>query len=381
MSWYSDLAKLLSKGGKAVAKTFKSTGKEGTKLAKSAASEAKSASKAKEIVKSPNFIHGEEAKKAAEGASSSAKKAAEGVSSSAKSIPEDAKINTTAKRAVSPETPKPAPVESPPTDIRNRKGLSGWFTGNFHEKVQTAKNVAQIPIYAAAGVPALAIGASSTKSWIEGNGILHGAMTGAFGQDTTDQIKNNGIAGGVKSVLFGDDYANDAIAPALVKNIFGDDCIENVRNGCQNLMSSITSGRQAQTVPPVIGYDANGQPIYGVMPDASMMQPTSSPFGSINNMVSNITGGKLNTMNALELIAAAYMMFSSRFGWMGKIGSILLGGNVAKDMQARQQAQLQSQLQSQQMMQQQVLMPQMLAAPMYQEPAPEEDNVVFRMRR
>lgn len=365
MSWYSDFVKFLTKVGKTTAKTSKAVGKEMPKAAKTATAEAKEVA---------NTTKG-----AVKGVESGGKAGGELVPTAGRStevLAEGATVEQSLKGVAKKTLKEPAKE----TAVKG-KGFSGWFSGNFREKVQTAKNVAQIPFYAAAAVPALAIGASSTKSWIEGNGILHGAMIGAFGQDTTDQIENNGIAGGAKSVLFGGDYANDAIAPALVKNIFGDDCIENVRHGCQNLMNSMTSGSQPEAVPQVIGYDANGQPIYGVMPDASMMQPTSSPFGSINNMVSNITGGKLNTMNALELIAAAYMMFSSRFGWMGKIGSILLGGNVAKDMQARQQAQLQSQLQSQQMMQQQVLMPQMLAAPMYQEPALEEENVVTRMRR
>lgn len=257
----------------------------------------------------------------------------------------------------------------------SKKGLSGWFSGNFKENVQTVKNVTKIPFYAAAGVPAVAIASSATKSWAEGNGILHGAMTSALGQEATEKIEDNGIAGGVKNVLFGREYDDDAIAPAFVKNIFGDASIDNAKNLYHGMVGQL-SGGQNQPIPQLMGYDSNGQPIYGIQPESSAVQPSSGPFGSINNMVSNITGGKLDAMNAVELIAAAYMMFSSRFGWMGKIGSILLGGNVAKDMQARQQAQL---LASQQFGQQQVLMPP-VAVPMYQDLVPEE-NVVSRMRR
>ena len=61
------------------------------------------------------------------------------------------------------------------------------------------------------------------------------------------------------------------------------------------------------------------------------------PFQGINNYIENMTGGKIGDMDAAALMAAAYMMFGSRFGWMGKVASMRIGGYTVKDMQQRRQ--------------------------------------------
>lgn len=58
-------------------------------------------------------------------------------------------------------------------------------------------------------------------------------------------------------------------------------------------------------------------------------------MNGVNAVANELTGGNVSKMNMLALLASAYMMFG-RFGWLGKAGSLMLGGMTMRNINQHQ---------------------------------------------
>lgn len=201
---------------------------------------------------------------------------------------------------------------------------------------------------------------------VKGEGITEPVMEGLFGEEAA----NKGAVHCLNRTLFGKDDQDNSLVENTVDFVGGKgtynqaaDFVSNTvekgreyigdakEQGREMLQSAVASDTQ-MTVPSqgqTVLYDSNGNPHVITQPDVPPQQiqqiSQMSPFSGVDNFVASVTGGKISAFNMLEIIAAAYMMFGNRFGWIGKIGGALIGGSAAKEISARaaqQQAMAQS---------------------------------------
>lgn len=237
----------------------------------------------------------------------------------------------------------------------------------------------------------------------DGDGILTAAAKDIFGEE---KVKETGIAGGVKEAVFGSNNADESVLENVTDLAFGEGTYEGAiqkvsdayhatsdyaRQGMSFVRDSVmpqgqpgTNLQQGQLL-----YDANGN-VVGAYPGAGAYNPqqvaamqSATPFSSIGGFINQISGGKVTGLNALEIVAAAYMMFGSRFGWLGKIAGALIGGVAAKDITNRS-AMIQMQQQMgygvQPYYPQQPFVPQSPQQQVQQPQAQEEDYIISRGR-
>lgn len=236
----------------------------------------------------------------------------------------------------------------------------------------------------------------------DGEGILTTAGKEILGE----KVKEDGIAGGLKEAVFGSDNADKSVVGNVTDLAFGEGTYEGAiqkvsdayhatsdyaRQGMSFVRDSVmpqgqpgTNLQQGQLL-----YDANGN-VVGAYPGAGAYNPqqvaamqSATPFSSIGGFINQISGGKVTGLNALEIVAAAYMMFGSRFGWLGKIAGALIGGVAAKDITNRS-AMIQMQQQMgygvQPYYPQQQFVPQSPQQQVQQSQAQEEDYIISRGR-
>lgn len=213
-----------------------------------------------------------------------------------------------------------------------------------------------------------------------GKGFLPLAQEAVLGKDASERVNREGALTGLVDWGFG-----EGTTEKMSRNV--DHAIDGIKTAASGVKSAVseamspTPGQQ-----PAVAADPYGQ--YGQQYGQPVYQQgaATGPFSSVNHFVENMTGGKMGAMDAAGLLTAAYMMFGSRFGWMGKVASMLIGGYTVKDMQQRQQAMQMQQLAVPYGYQPGVAYPQQ-AQPQYApgyNPAPvveqEERPVVSRMR-
>lgn len=104
----------------------------------------------------------------------------------------------------------------------------------------------------------------------------------------------------------------------------------------------------------------------------------SGLMGGMNNAIDTVSGGNVSKMNIATLVLSAYMMFG-RFGWLGKMASLMLGGMTLKNINNHQQANMQQTLQSQQPVQSQ--RPEQVPQYASYNQNNDDDNVVRMTRR
>lgn len=227
----------------------------------------------------------------------------------------------------------------------------------------------------------------------DGEGLVSAASSEIFGEDT---VKNGGILQAVRNAAFGEDNSEKSIAENVTDSTLGEgtyqgginraseayhdakDYASQAYHGAKDFASEAyhdakdlahqgvafvrdsVSGQSAANVQQgQLLYDAEGN-IVGTYPGAGAYNPqqiaamqNTNPFSSMGSFVSQMSGGKVTGLNALEIMVAAYMLFGSRFGWLGKIAGALIGGTAAKDITNRsariQQQQMQNSSYAQQL--------------------------------
>lgn len=99
----------------------------------------------------------------------------------------------------------------------------------------------------------------------------------------------------------------------------------------------VANGNGGYYDPTTSSYPSTAQ-MMGTGP-SSPSQPQNGIGGTmmngVNAVANELTGGNVSKMNMLALLASAYMMFG-RFGWLGKAGSLLLGGMTMRNINQHQ---------------------------------------------
>lgn len=231
---------------------------------------------------------------------------------------------------------------------------------------------------------------------LSGNGLLDMGGNVVLGSNRMEQFQEEGFAGVVNETMFGKNNADKSMIGNAVDFVGGDGTADRISQAGGQLVDGVQNAYHSSR-EMISGAFApqGGEPMQSQYPQDPFMQYNPSqqqpqglyqqnapvgPFQGINSYIENMTGGKMGAMDAAALMAAAYMMFGSRFGWMGKVASMLIGGYTVKDMQQRRQAMQMGTMQS----------PMQQAQPQYAAPQynPQTDNeemaqeqVVTRMRR
>lgn len=169
----------------------------------------------------------------------------------------------------------------------------------------------------------------------DGEGLISSASRQLLGEKDTADIKKKGLVGGASGFLFGEDSKNKPIAENVTDVLFGQGSYKTVKDGAGNVVSEATGAYQSakgaltNRDAPVVGGS-------GMVNDQSAQYAQVAPYNGVNDYIGRMTNGNVSNMNAIELAVAAYMMFSSRFGWLSKIGGAVLGGVATKDITNRQ---------------------------------------------
>lgn len=207
------------------------------------------------------------------------------------------------------------------------KSIAGWLSGGA----------------GASGLLKNSLVAYGGWSVLTGKGLVNGAVD-LLGGEVKEAHEKDGIVGAAEVVLFGKDGNEKSLVGNVVDEVVGKGSYQKAEAAVKSAYASTSDYVREQynsAVGSQLPMQSTMQPdMYSQMP----LSGFSNPFTSVNQFVGNITGGKMSTGNLVSIIAAAYMMFGSRFGWMGKIASMLLGGMTVKDMQNRQAIQQQAQL-------------------------------------
>lgn len=178
----------------------------------------------------------------------------------------------------------------------------------------------------------------------DGEGIIPAATRELLGESA---VKKGGLSQGVKDMVFGDDNADKSLAENVTDLTLGEGTYQRGVNGASQLYQDARGLARQQGQPGSdmqqgqLLYDANGN-VVGAYPGTGAYNPqqvaamqSANPFSSMGSFVNQMSGGTITGLNAVEIMAAAYMMFGSRFGWLGKIAGALVGGTAAKDITNR----------------------------------------------
>lgn len=259
--------------------------------------------------------------------------------------------------------------------------------------VNSADKLAKLGVYGYVGT-----------NLLEGKGVLDIGENVLLGSDGTKQVKEEGLAGVVNETMFGKNNADRSIIGNTVDFVGGRGTADKISQVGGQIVDGVHDAyHDARQAIPAAYHDARQAIADASNPQAAQQYPNDpfvqynpyqqqaqgmyqqnapvGPFQGVNSFVENMTGGKMGAMDAAGLMAAAYMMFGSRFGWMGKVASMLIGGYTVKDMQQRQQAMQMAarQYPTQQPQSQYVQTPQNNPNAANEEMA--QEQVVTRMRR
>lgn len=244
-------------------------------------------------------------------------------------------------------------------------------------------------------------------------GLLNFAKERIGGEETKDK----GIANVAVDLALGKDVDENgkdkSISERTVNTVFGDGSYDTIKNAGGAVVDETTSLYQTgkNTVADVAGgvrnlyndgrnmvngvFDGNGMVSNG---NGGYIDPTTQQYpsyaqyaglqqanngmlsgfmGGMNNALDTVSGGNVSKMNLATLVLSAYMMFG-RFGWLGKMASLMLGGMTLKNINNHHQSNMQP-VQSQQQVQSQ----RQEQVPQYASYTPnnDEDNIVRMSRR
>lgn len=148
----------------------------------------------------------------------------------------------------------------------------------------------------------------------KGNPLLKQISNDLIGVETSDKLANGGVIGAANALAFGSENADRSILHNAADAFVGEGTADAVR-------------------ATVTGITGNGHQAGSVDSQQSAMLASQNPFQGYNDMVSNFTGGKMTGLNLASMLGAMYLVFGSRFGWLGKIAGLMLGGMTAHSME------------------------------------------------
>lgn len=255
------------------------------------------------------------------------------------------------------------------------------------------------------GAALIKVGKTAGKaiSWVGAKGstsALRNVAAGYIGWNVL--VKGDGLVDTGKYVLFGSEKSKQSILGAVTDEVVGEGASKAVVDGARNTIDKVEEtakavkneltgiglpSSQSLDYPVNPQYSVNGdyQTNPNMYPQVQYSQTSDGgPLSSINDMVNRMSNGRMNTSNLLELMTAAYLMFG-RFGWLGKLGSMIVGSSAVRDMQNRrsynQMAQYQMSVQNSQPVDNSMQpVPSVLQTPNIDISEKENNNVVTRLR-
>ena len=184
----------------------------------------------------------------------------------------------------------------------------------------------------------VAAGVVGWKVFSQGHGLVEVASETVLGKDG----KEKGLVKKLDETLRGD--SDKGIGEQTVDLVLGEGATQKIVDGVQSTGEKIQEGAEA--------VKENLANTFGSSPDAVQNHQWSSintmenmgngvasslnPFSSLGGLAAGLTSSRFPLMSVAGLVAAAFLMFG-RFGWMGKISSMLLGSLAMNNL--RQQPQ------------------------------------------
>lgn len=188
------------------------------------------------------------------------------------------------------------------------------------------------------------------KVFAQGQGLVEVASNAVLGEDG----KEKGLFKKLDETLRGD--SEKGLGEQVVDTVLGDGATQKIREGVESAGEKISEGAQAAkdsvsemfhntSVPmpsmqvPLQDDVQQQQNLY-----AQQMQSMGTSLGGmfsasnpLTNMLGGMTGGGGFPLKSIAgLVAAAFLMFG-RFGWMGKVSSMLLGSLALNNLRQPQQ--------------------------------------------
>lgn len=194
------------------------------------------------------------------------------------------------------------------------------------------------------------------KYFVNDESLLEQATEVAVSDEASKALKEKGVAGGVKTVFFGEEGAGKSVGENVVDNVVGKgtynkigekagnvadaagEGIQDVYNGARDMVSGLVHGRdgqgqgKAQYQPPTDMTDYQQQALTGQQGNG--LFSSLGLFSGVGNAASSILGGGTG-LSLAALIPAALLMFGN-FGWIGKLASLFLGSLAFKNMRQQQ---------------------------------------------
>lgn len=209
--------------------------------------------------------------------------------------------------------------------------------------------------------------------------LLEQATDVVLGEDASQGLKDGGVVGGLKSVVFGSEGSDKSIGENVIDGVVGQGAYQQIGETAGNVVDAAGNTLHAAGQGLQQAYQGAGQMVQHYQQQAVMppqgggVYSSLNPFTSIGQVVSSFLGGGTG-MSLAALIPAAFLMFGN-FGWMGKIASLFLGSLAMKNMR----------MQSPQVYQPQLVQPQTVQTPVqpqqYQQALNEEEEHHATIRR
>lgn len=208
-----------------------------------------------------------------------------------------------------------------------------------------------------------------------------------------EEEKKKGLVHAVGTLALGDQKDKNGEEKSLVgkatDTLLGDGTYDSGKEKASEIYHGVkeTTGNMYQSGKEMVGgffngngmvSDGNGNYYDPSNPQNQNMQQNGSMLGGfmggLNSAVNTVSGNNVNRMDLASLLLSSWLMFG-KFGWLGKLSSMALGGMTLKNINNRH---------SQQMMQQPITQPSQQAQPInastMENTSENEDNVIFRHR-
>lgn len=206
--------------------------------------------------------------------------------------------------------------------------------------------------------------------------------------------KKKGLVHAVGTLALGDQKDKNGEEKSLVgkatDTLLGDGTYDNGKEKASEIYNGVkeTTGNMYQSGKEMVGGFFNGNGMVsdgnGNYYDPSNPQNQNTQqngnmlggfMGSLNSAVNAVSGNNVNKMDLASLLLSSWLMFG-KFGWLGKLSSMALGGMTLKNINNRH---------SQSMMQQPVVAQTprtqtIAASTMENSTSDNEESVIFRHR-
>lgn len=181
----------------------------------------------------------------------------------------------------------------------------------------------------------------------KGKGVDETVM-GILGEDRQKAYSEDGALGVIKNVAAGPGSENKSLGEIVTDTTLGEGTYDKSKDTLSTAIDNLKDATAAAVngMSAVVKGTSNAVQTMasrgGQQYDDAMLYQTGQQNlfgGGIGGIIGNLLSGG-GTMNILSLIMSAFLMFGN-FGWMGKVGSIMLGSSALKNMKQRN---LQSQI-------------------------------------